>query len=328
MNRRTRWLFSVAFTFALVGAAAVFAQDDDDDKAAAAKPAAGAADAQPVLAQEQQSASGIVVAHPHAARTEPEVAAFGQVLDPSTLIADAGQLEAARVSERAASAEVARLQALYRGEANASLKMVQAAQAEQARARAQVDAAAVAFATRWGALATMAESRRRVLLDAVAAGRCLLVRADLLGRRSVGELPQTARLDLDGALLPARVLGTLAPSAQTQGAALLLQVERPPPGFGPGARVPVALAGEPRSGTLVPASALIHAEDGTHVYRQLPEKGDDGSWRYEAVKVTLLQSRGDAWLVDGLDEDDLVVVRGAGALWSLQGIDTAAADDD
>lgn len=326
MNRRSSWCFCVAFV--LVGAAAAFAQDDDDDKAAAAKPGAATAGAQPVLAQEQQSASGIVVAHPRAARTEPETAAFGHVLDPSILIADAGQLEAARVSERAASAEVARLQALYRGEANASLKMVQAAQAEQARARAQVDAAAVAFATRWGALATMAEPRRRLLLDDVAAGRRLLVRADLLGRRSLGELPQTARLDVDGALLPARVLGTLTPSSQTQGAALLLQVEHPPPGFGPGARVPVALSGESRGGALVPASALIHGEDGTHVYRQLPEKDADGSWHYEAVKVTLLQPRGDAWLVDGLGEDDLVVVRGAGVLWSLQGIDTAAADDD
>ncbi len=326
MNRRSNWLLASAF--ALAGAAASFAQDDDDDKAAAAKPGATAPGAQPVLAQEQHSASGIVVAHPRAARSEPVMAAFGQVLDPSTLVADAGQLDAARASERAASAEVARLQALYRGEANASLKMVQAAQAEQVRARAQLDVAAVAFATRWSALAKMPEAKRRLLLDEVAAGHSLLVRADLLGRRSLGELPPAARLDVDGALLPARVLGTVAQAAETQGAGLLLQVERPPPGFGPGARVPVALESESRSGTLVPASALIHAEDGTHVYRQLPEKGADGSWRYEAVKVELLQPRDDAWLVGGLDDDDLVVVHGAGVLWSLQGLDAAASDDD
>jgi hypothetical protein len=326
VNRRSSWLLASAF--ALAGAAASFAQDDDDDKAATAKPAAAVPGAQPVLAQEQQSASGIVVAHPRAARSEPAVAAFGQVLDPSVLVVDAGQLEAARAGERATAAEVARLQALYRGEANASLKMVQAAQAEQVRARAQLDAATVAFATRWGALAKMPEATWRQLLDDVASVRCLLVRADLLGRRSLGELPQTARLDVDGVLLPARVLGTLAQAAETQGAGLLLQVERPPPGFGPGARVPVALESRSRSGMLVPASALIHAEDGTHVYRQLPQKDADGRWRYEAVKVELLQPRDDAWLVGGLDDEDLVVVHGAGVLWSLQGLDAAASDDD
>lgn len=324
MNRRSSWLLSFVFA----GAAAAYAQqDDDDDKAGAAKPAAADA-ARPVLAQDQQSASGIVVAHPRPAQTAPTTAAFGQVLDPAELVAEAGQLDVTRASERAASAEAARLQALYRGDANASLKMVQAAQAEQARAQAQLDAATVAFATHWGALAKLPEARRRLLIDDVASGRRVLVRADLLGRRSLGGQPQAAQLDVDGITVPAHVLGPVPATAGTQGVGLLLQVDSAPPGFGRGARVPVALENEPRSGMLVPASALIHAEDGTHVYRQLATRDADGRWRYEAVKVEPLQSRGDAWLVGGLDEEDLVVVQGAGVLWSLQGIDAAAADDD
>ncbi len=37
---------------------------------------------------------------------------------------------------------------------------------------------------------------------------------------------------------------------------------------------------------------------------------------------------GDGWLVDGLDDDDLVVVHGVGVLWSLEGIGSMPSDDD
>jgi hypothetical protein len=46
------------------------------------------------------------------------------------------------------------------------------------------------------------------------------------------------------------------------------------------------------------------------------------------VKVTLLLAYGDGWLVDGVDNDDDIVVQGAGVLWSLQGLGGLAVDDD
>lgn len=322
MTRGSRFLAAfVAGAFAL--ALVALAQDDDDDK-----PAAASAAAQPALNAQQQSAVGLVLAHPQAAQPVQAMAAFGQVLDPAAVVADAGQLDAARAVERAAGAEVARLQALYRGEANASLKMLQAAQAEQARAHAQFDAAATVFATRWAALAKLPDVQRRGLIDEVAAGKRLLVRADLLGRRSIGAVPKAARLDVDGLTVPARVLGLLPQVAELASVGLLLQVDAAPVGFGAGARVPVTLEGEARSGVLVPASALIHAEDGTHVYKQLAAAGTDGKQQYAAAKVELLQPQGDAWLVRGVDDDDLVVVHGAGVLWSLQGLGAAAGDED
>ncbi|MEP7042820.1 MAG: hypothetical protein ABI843_07135 [Dokdonella sp.] len=319
----------IAVAFAALAFAA-FAQDDDDDDKAAAKPGAPAqAPAQPALDKEQQGAVGIVVAHPQNAKPAQTIAAYGQVLDPAALVADAGQLDAARAAERAANADVTRLQALYRGEAGASLKVLQAAQAEQVHAHVQADTAAATFATRWGALAKMPSAQRQALIDEVAAGKRLLVRADLLGRRSLGELPTGARLDVDGMTVPARVLGALPQAAaDLQSVGVLLQVDAAPTGFGAGARVPVTLEGAARVGVLIPASALIYAEDGSHVYKQLEAKTADGKLQYAAAKVFLLQPQGDAWLVGGIDDDDWIVVHGAGVLWSLQGVGAGAVDDD
>jgi hypothetical protein len=38
------------------------------------------------------------------------------------------------------------------------------------------------------------------------------------------------------------------------------------------------------------------------------------------MRVKLIQAHGDGLLVEGIDDDDEIVVRGAGVLWSLQGI--------
>jgi hypothetical protein len=42
----------------------------------------------------------------------------------------------------------------------------------------------------------------------------------------------------------------------------------------------------------------------------------------------LLFGRGDGWLVDGVDDDDEIVVGGAGVLWSLEATGGRVVDDD
>jgi hypothetical protein len=45
--------------------------------------------------------------------------------------------------------------------------------------------------------------------------------------------------------------------------------------------------------------------------------------------VKLLAPEGDGWVVSGLDDDDNIVVHGAGVLWSLQGLGSfSAAEED
>jgi hypothetical protein len=315
-------LFALAFALA-AGAAFAQAPADDDDEAPA-----NAQGTVPALNREQREAVGIAVAH--VAKTAPaeRIGAFGQVLDPSALIAELGQVDASRAAERAATAEVTRLQGLYKAGAGASLKNLEAAQAERARARAEADAASTRFALRWAPLAAIPYAQRQKLIDALTAGRSALVRVDLPGRQSVGEIPESATIDIDGVAVSGRVLGALAQASEAQSASLLVQIDQPPAGLAVGARVAVTLAGPARAGFLVPRGALVYEGGSAYVYHQLTAQAGDDTMRYARKPVTLLMRSGDGWLVDGLDDDDLVVVHGAGVLWSLEGIGSIPEDDD
>jgi hypothetical protein len=310
--------------WALLGFSLLAAGDDDDDKAADSNGPAGL----PSLNGEQQLAVGIVVAHPLVAKAPNRFEALGQVLDSTTLIADIGDTTVAGAAEYSASAEVARLRALYDGGAGASLRMLEAAQAEQAKAQAQAQIASARFALHWGPLAALPVGARRKIIEASASGRSLLLRADLPGRHSIGELPNKALLDVDGIQVPGRVIGILRQTTELQSAGLLIEVQSAPPGLGPGARVPVALLTADRTGSFLPREAVLYDENGAYVYKQLTKKSSAEKARYAPVKVNLLVPYGEGWLVSGVDDDDNIVVHGAGVLWSLQGVGTQQQDDD
>jgi hypothetical protein len=98
--------------------------------------------------------------------------------------------------------------------------------------------------------------------------------------------------------------------------------------LGAGARVPVALFMAERTGLLLPRDAVLYDENGAYVYKQLAKKSAADNARYAPVKVNLLLPFGDGWLVEGVDDDDDIVVHGAGVLWSLQGMVSQQHDDD
>jgi len=312
-------------------ATALCADPDDDDKAPA-----GAATL-PTLSVDQQRAAGIVVAHPANTRAPQRDDAIGLVLDPISLITEAGEVDASAAGARAANAELERVRGLYGAGAGASLKALQAAQAEQVRARAQADSASAKFGANWPPLVAMPAVERQKLIDRAVAGKALLVRADIPGRHILANLPEQAVLDVDGVSVKGVVLGMGAlPGGEAQGVAVLIEVRAAPPGFGAGARVPVALLGAPRTGVAVPRDAVLYDEGGALVYKQLtkdsttrPSTAAAGQVaRYAPVRVKLIQAHGDGWIVEGIDDDDDIVVRGAGVLWSLQGIAGRVAGDD
>ena len=288
---------------------------------AVGRPAAAAGQHKPLpaLSAEQQRAVGIVIA-PAAAATAPQrIDAYGRVLDPSRLVADAGRLAVTRALADEATAEAARLHRLYRG-ANASLKALQVAEAAEIEARMRAREARMQFLLRWKPLAQLSRARRARLIQQVADGRRLLLRADLPGRHSLGTIPQRALVDVDGVEWPARVLGPLPrASAPVQSIGLLLQISQPPAGLGPGAQLPVRLEGPNQVGRMVPDGALLYRKRGAYVYRALPET-KQGYTRFAPLPVTPLQAMGGAWLVSGLNANDAIVVQGAGVLWSLQGL--------
>ena len=208
----------------------------------------------PTLNREQREAVGIVVAHAVKAKPAERIAAFGQVLDPSTLIAELGEVDANRAAERASAAEVGRLQGLYKAGAGASLKNLEAARGRAGScACASRRGSRARFALRWAAIASGGPARKQKLVDAVAAGRSALVRVDLPGQHSIGAVPETATLDIDGIAVQGRVLGVLSQASEAQSASLLVEVEQPPAGLGVGARFAVSLAGAYARG--IPGSA-------------------------------------------------------------------------
>jgi hypothetical protein len=298
---------------------------DDGDKPPAA---AGQSNPLPALSTEQEHAVGIVIAAALAAKPPQRIEAFGRVLDPSRLVADAGQLDSSRAAAEAAAAEAGRLQGLYRGGAGASLRALQAAEAAQTAAQVRAREARTEFLLRWGPLAQLHDAQRVSLVEQLAAGRQLLLRADLPGRHMLGAIPKQALVDVDGVKVPASVLGPLPQAApQMQSVGLLLQIAHPPAGLGAGAQLPVTLEGSDRDGRVVPDGALLYGEQGVYVYHVLPDKAKDGDTQFAPVPVTLLQPVGDGWLVAGLQANDRIVVRGAGVLWSLQGLGNISAED-
>ncbi len=284
--------------------------------------------AQPSLNAEQQRAVGIVVAHPLAAKAPERIEALGVVLDATVLISDMGEASATAAAEHSASAELARLHALHDGGAGASLKMLEAAQAEQAKTQAQAQVAAANFALHWSPLAALPAGARQKVIDASTSGRSLLVRADVPGRHITGAPASKAVLEVDGIDVAGRVLGALRQTTELQSAGLLIEVPNAPLGLGPGARIPVVLLTAERTGRVLPRDALLYDENGAYVYKQVTKKSGERNARYAPVKVTLLLPYGDGWLVQGIDDDDDIVVHGAGVLWSLQRVGAPQNDDD
>lgn len=317
-----KYLLLPAWALVLLSAPLRAATGNDEGSAAA-----GQSSQLPTLTTEQQRAVGIVIAAAPAARPPQRIDAYGQVLDPSQLVADVGRLDASRAAARAAAAETARLQGLYRG-ADASLKALQVAEAAQIAAQARARQAQAEFLLHWGPLARLGDAQRSGLVEQLAAGRQLLLRADLPGRHALGTVPRQALVDVDGIRVPARVLGPLPQAAaRMQSVGLLLQIPHPPVGLGAGAQLPVMLEGSDRDGRVVPDGALLYGEQGVYVYRMLPDRTKDGDTQFAPLSVTLLQPAGDGWLVAGLHANDRIVVRGAGVLWSLQGLSNVSDED-
>jgi hypothetical protein len=315
------WIAALSLTICVVSGFQAAAAPDVDDKSDEAVKQAS-------LSERQQKAVGIVVARPSPAKTPERLNALGLVLDTTALLSDLGESASAVAAEHSTSAELSRLRALFNAGAGASQKMVEAARAEQTKARAEAQLSMARLALHWGPLIALPLGPRQRVLDAAVSGHGLLVRADLPGRHSLGTLPHKALLDVDGIQVSGRILGTLRQSSELQSVGLLLEVPNAPAGLGPGARVPVTLLASQREGLLVPRAAILYDENGAYVYKQLTGKADDQQARYVAVKVLLLAPYGDGWLVNGVDDDDNIVVRGAGVLWSLQGVGVNAPDDD
>jgi hypothetical protein len=319
------WLrvaMSAALSTFLVQASVSIGNDSQDKKAAPAGRSTTDLDG------EQQKAVGIRVARPVVAKLPERIEALGVVLDATTLVSDNGALLGAVAAEQSAAAELARLRNLYRSGSAASLKMLETAQTDYTQLHGQAELASARLALHWGAVSALSPTTRQKTVQAATDGRGLLLRADLPGHHILTAVPDKAVLDIDGILVRGRILGVLPETTQLQSVGLLIQVPRAPAGLAPGARVPVVLLSGAQSGLLLPREAVLYDENGAYVYKQLSNKTNKSTTSYAIVRVKLLAAYGNGWLTDGVDDDDNIVVYGAGALWSLQAVSGQAPDDD
>ena len=253
--------------------------------------------------------------------------AVADVLDPAPLAKAVGEVAVAQAAADASRAEAARTRTLLAAQGNASRKALEAAQAQAVADQARLREARVALRSAWGGgLDDMDGARRERLIDALVAGRQVLLKAEPLGRL---DAVRAATLQVPhGADLPAQVLGRLPRRTSGLAAGWLLQADA-------GALVPgmvltaqLQSGGEPVRGVLLPRGAIVrwNGQDWAYVAT--------GADRFERRAVTPRAMTPAGWVVGApFKPGERVVVQGAEALIAVDaapvpGAAAAAPDED
>lgn len=262
-----------------------------------------------------QQTIGLKTASLEPAQVSPEVKAYGRVLDPSALASLVADLVTAQAAQQASQAELARLKTLA-SQNNASERSVQAAEATAAHDQAQAQSVRLRLLASWG----NAIAQRNDLPEFVQSLGSLasaLVQLEVPAGDAPAAMPTGARLynlSDESKSLDAQVVGP-APSVdpQMQSRGFLLLVTSNSLGLAPGAAVTgyLSLPGEPRSGVLLPRSAVVRFGGSTWIYRQT------GEGTFERQRVNLDTPTAKSWFVAaGLKPTDKVVTTGAQQLLS------------
>ncbi len=262
------------------------------------------------LSQEQQKAAGIAFAKPARAELEPEIKAYGRVLDASGLATAVAEFAAAQATFSASSKEFERQKQI--GEDGAA-KALEAAEAAQGRDRAAVDLVRAKLWANWGpdlcARADLAELSRSILLQQSALVRVDMNASELL-KGKPGKVSVTS--SSGGKQWEAEFVGSAsAADLQAQGAAFFLLIRGSPPL--PGTLVFARLRGQGQTqgGFRLPRTAVLQYEGKTWIY------GHEGEEKFERKPVEVWRWEADSVLVVGnLDSEMEIVVSGAQQLLS------------
>lgn len=263
---------------------------------------------------ETQARMGLKTEPLASAQLQPEVQAYGHVLDPAPLAALLVESASAKAALEASTHEYERLKLLYDQGQNASARALETARAMMQRDQIQLDSVQPRLLLSWGgAVASLPDLP--AFMHSLAERKEALVRVDLSLDEAVKAPPTGGRLAALTApehFIPAQFLGP-APSAdvqlQSQGF-LLLQKTNPLP---PGAAVLALLKvpGESLAGVNLPREALVRHEGEVFVYVQT---GQDTFARKE---IELERPMDGGWFVhEGLKPGDKVVTAGAQQLFS------------
>jgi hypothetical protein len=268
--------------------------------------------------------AGIRVASVSEGALEPEVEAYGRVLDPTPAGDAVASFQAASVAAEAAERELRRVETLARADQNASMREVENARTGAARARADL---AMAESRLVGSLGTaLARSPELTSL----AGRLVrremaLARIDVPGS-SARPLPeQGAHLTVyptrDGELV-SRFVGPAPdsnPSLPGYGFLFLITDAAPPVGTPLHARL--RSAGQAVTGVSLPPEAVVWHDGHVFVFVALGR----GVFERRAITAQVLAD-GTRFVSEGLSAGEQVVVSGAAELLSAEILPTGPSE--
>jgi multidrug efflux pump subunit AcrA (membrane-fusion protein) len=262
-----------------------------------------------------QKGMGLQTSALETAQLNPEVKAYGHVLDAAPLASLVAELAMAQAASDASQAELKRLKTLAR-ENNASARALESEDASAARDQAQVESARLRLVSGWGK-AIAGRQDLPALVKSLSALESVLVELDVPAGEAIDAAPTRARvLTLAEGSKPieAELLGPATTvDAQMQGRGFLCLVATNQTHLAPGAAVTgfLSLPGEPKSGVAVPRDAVVRFNGATWVYVQT---GDDTFERKEAALDRPLEK---GWFVqEGLKPQDKVVTTGGQQLLS------------
>ena len=262
-----------------------------------------------------QPAMGLLTALLEPAKLSPEIKAYGHVVDPAPLAGLVAELLSAQAAGQASEAELKRLKTLA-AQNNASERALQAAEVAAVHDQTQIQAVRLRLMASWGE----AISQRKDLpefVQSLGSLKSVLAQLDLPGGDVLPAEPSGVRvftLGNETNPIPAELIGP-APMAdpQMQGRGFLLLISPNSLKLVPGLALTglLSLPGEPRSGVLLPRSALVRYNGATWVYLQT------GEVTFERTEVTLDSPLQEGWFVEkGLKPKDKVVTVGGQELLS------------
>jgi len=259
-----------------------------------------------------QQLIGLQTAPLTAATLPPEIKAYGRVLDSAMLVSLHNDVAAAQAVLQASQPEYERLKKLNEQD-NASAHALETAEAQIKHDQGVLDTAEAQLA---------AASNKAVLdqpsefFESLVKQESVLVRLDLPAGESAAAMPTGAQLTFPGTAQPlaAAFLGRAAATdPQVQGAGFIFVVTNAPAALTPGLSLTgdLQLPGEPASGAIVPAAAVVHANGRAWIYVQTADT------TFARREISLDRSTIGGWFVThGVAAGDNAVIAGAQMLLS------------
>jgi hypothetical protein len=266
------------------------------------------------LSDQARANFGITTTVATAAQVTRQWQAMAQVLDAAPLVTTLAESRAAQAAALASSAELQRLEALYKAD-NVALKVVEAARAQTVSDQSRVQTVQAQLLGSWGrAISRMSATEREQLAQAVLAGKQILIRAELAGNAPGSLTVYAVRLQLpDNNSVNATLLGSMPLSnIQAVGKAYLLSAATTAEvDLQPGEVLTAELqdAARPVSGIQLPRAAVIRWQGQQWAYVE------QSPGHYQRVALSIVQWSEQGALVNtGVKAGDKVVTTGASLL--------------